>query len=92
VRTKGIYQVVPKHEPVGIGPRRATDLRTLEERLKNADVFLGVSVKGAVTAADGRSWPDNPVIFAMANPDPEKSPPKKAHEVPRRRRLSHRPQ
>ena len=57
-----------------------TELRTLEEAMKNADVFLGVSVKGAVTPAMVASMADNPVIFAMANPDPEITP-EEAHEV-----------
>ncbi|WP_185962078.1 NADP-dependent malic enzyme [Palleronia caenipelagi] len=52
----------------------ATDLRTLEEAMKGADVFLGVSVKGAVTPAMVESMAENPVIFAMANPDPEITP------------------
>ncbi len=57
-----------------------TDLRSLEEAMKGADVFLGVSVKGAVTPAMVESMGDNPVIFAMANPDPEITP-EEAHEV-----------
>lgn len=57
-----------------------TDLRTLEQALVNADVFLGVSVKGAVTQDMVKSMADNPVIFAMANPDPEITP-EEAHEV-----------
>lgn len=57
-----------------------TDLRTLEEAMKDADVFLGVSVKGAVTPEMVESMNDNPVIFAMANPDPEITP-EQAHEV-----------
>jgi len=57
-----------------------TDLRTLEEAMIGADVFLGVSVKGAVTPAMVESMADNPVIFAMANPDPEITP-EAAHEV-----------
>ncbi|MBX2856796.1 MAG: NADP-dependent malic enzyme [Rhodobacteraceae bacterium] len=48
-----------------------TPLRTLEEAMRGADVFLGVSVKGAVTAGMVRSMADKPIIFAMANPDPE---------------------
>ncbi|MEO1705825.1 MAG: phosphate acyltransferase, partial [Pseudomonadota bacterium] len=51
-----------------------TDLRTLEEAMKGADVFLGVSVKGAVTQAMVESMAPDPVIFAMANPDPEITP------------------
>ncbi len=57
-----------------------TDLRTLEEAMVGADVFLGVSVKGAVTPAMVESMADNPVIFAMANPDPEITP-EEAHAV-----------
>ncbi|RKT32285.1 malate dehydrogenase (oxaloacetate-decarboxylating)(NADP+) [Roseovarius halotolerans] len=57
-----------------------TDLRTLEEAMKDADVFIGVSVKGAVTQDMVASMADNPVIFAMANPDPEITP-EEAHEV-----------
>ena len=52
----------------------ATDLRSLEEAMDGADVFLGVSAKGAVTPEMVASMNDNPVIFAMANPDPEITP------------------
>ena len=58
----------------------ATEARTLEEAMVGADVFLGVSVKGAVTQDMVASMADNPVIFAMANPDPEITP-EEAHEV-----------
>ncbi|MCI4663866.1 MAG: NADP-dependent malic enzyme [Neomegalonema sp.] len=51
-----------------------TDLRTLEDAMKGADVFLGVSVKGALTPAMVKSMADKPIIFAMANPDPEITP------------------
>ncbi|PRX37183.1 malate dehydrogenase (oxaloacetate-decarboxylating)(NADP+) [Meinhardsimonia xiamenensis] len=51
-----------------------TDLRTLEEAMAGADVFLGVSVKGAVTPQMVESMADSPIIFAMANPDPEITP------------------
>ena len=51
-----------------------TDLRSLTEAMNGADVFLGVSVKGAVTAEMVASMAENPVIFAMANPDPEITP------------------
>ena len=57
-----------------------TDLRTLEEAMEGADVFIGVSVKGAVTQKMVQSMAENPVIFAMANPDPEITP-EEAHEV-----------
>ncbi|HID67571.1 MAG TPA: NADP-dependent malic enzyme, partial [Roseibacterium sp.] len=57
-----------------------TSLRTLQEAMKEADVFLGVSAKGAVTQDMVASMAKNPVIFAMANPDPEITP-EEAHEV-----------
>jgi malate dehydrogenase (oxaloacetate-decarboxylating)(NADP+) len=48
-----------------------TRARTLAEALAGADVFFGLSVKGAVTKAMVKSMADKPIIFAMANPDPE---------------------
>jgi len=51
-----------------------TDKRTLAEALEGADVFLGLSVKGAVTADMVAAMAPNPIIFAMANPDPEITP------------------
>ena len=42
--------------------------------MKGADVFFGLSVKGAVTKAMVKSMADKPIIFAMANPDPEITP------------------
>ncbi|MEA2986986.1 MAG: hypothetical protein QOD94_3240 [Alphaproteobacteria bacterium] len=48
-----------------------TSARTLAEALKGADVFVGLSVKGAMTKAMVKSMADKPIIFAMANPDPE---------------------
>ncbi|MDX2050250.1 MAG: NADP-dependent malic enzyme [Rickettsiaceae bacterium] len=48
-----------------------TELRTLQEAMKGADVFLGLSVKGAVSKEMVGSMNERPVIFAMANPDPE---------------------
>ena len=58
----------------------STKLRSLEEAMVDADVFLGVSVKGAVTSEMVESMAPNPVIFAMANPDPEITP-EDAHAV-----------
>src|SRR6056300_589830 len=72
-RTEGMNQWKSAHAI-------STELRTLEEAMKGADVFLGVSVKGAVTQDMVISMADNPVIFAMANPDPEITP-EEAHEV-----------
>ena len=51
-----------------------TDMRTLSDALKDADVFFGLSVKGAVTQDMVKSMADKPLIFAMANPDPEITP------------------
>ncbi len=51
-----------------------TAARTLEQAMAGADVFLGVSAKGAVTQHMVAAMADNPVIFAMANPDPEITP------------------
>ncbi len=48
-----------------------TKARTLAEALAGADVFFGLSVKGAVTKDMVKSMADKPIIFAMANPDPE---------------------
>ena len=48
-----------------------TKARSLAEALAGADVFFGLSVKGAVTQAMVKSMADKPIIFAMANPDPE---------------------
>ncbi|MFT6676657.1 MAG: malate dehydrogenase (oxaloacetate-decarboxylating)(NADP+) [Sulfitobacter sp.] len=72
-RTEGMNQWKSAHAA-------NTKLRTLDEAMKDADVFLGVSVKGAVTPDMVASMADNPVIFAMANPDPEITP-EEAHEV-----------
>jgi malate dehydrogenase (oxaloacetate-decarboxylating)(NADP+) len=51
-----------------------TKLRTLEEAMKGADVFFGLSVAGIVSKDMVASMAPNPIIFAMANPDPEISP------------------
>jgi len=48
-----------------------TDRRTLAEAMQGADVFVGLSVKGAVTADMVRAMAPDPIVFAMANPDPE---------------------
>lgn len=48
-----------------------TNARTLADAMKNADVFCGVSVKDIVTKQMIKSMADNPIVFAMANPDPE---------------------
>ena len=45
--------------------------RTIADALKGADVFVGLAVKGLVTAAMLETMAPRPIIFAMANPDPE---------------------
>ena len=72
-RTEGMNQWKSAHAV-------KTDLRSLEDAMRCADVFLGVSAKGAVTREMVASMAPNPVIFAMANPDPEITP-EEAHEV-----------
>jgi len=66
-RTEGMNQWKSAHAS-------DTKTRTLEEAIKGADIFFGLSVKGAVTQDMVRSMAENPIIFAMANPDPEISP------------------
>jgi len=51
-----------------------TDKRTLAEAMDGADVVFGLSAKGAFTTAMIQSMAKNPIIFAMANPDPEITP------------------
>ena len=51
-----------------------TDARTLEEALVGADVVLGLAAGGALTPDMVKSMADKPIIFAMANPDPEIHP------------------
>ena len=73
VDTKG---VVYKGRTAGMNPYKErfayeTDKRTLEDACKGADVLLGLSAKGAFTAEMIASLAPNPVVFAMANPDPE---------------------
>ena len=51
-----------------------TKARTLDEALDGADAFFGLSVKGAVTQAMVKKMAARPIIFAMANPDPEITP------------------
>ena len=51
-----------------------TKARTLADALKNADCFIGCSAKGLVSKDMVKSMAKNPIIFAMANPDPEITP------------------
>ena len=57
-----------------------TKARTLADALVGADVFMGLSVAGAMTPAMVKSMAKKPIIFAMANPDPEITP-EAVHEV-----------
>lgn len=73
VDTKG---VVFRGRKEGMNPYKEyfaseTSARTLADAMKGADVFCGVSVKGIVTKDMVKSMADNPIVFAMANPDPE---------------------
>ena len=72
-RTEGMNQWKSAHAA-------NTPARTLAEAMDGADVFLGVSAKGAVTQEMVASMGKNAVIFAMANPDPEITP-EEAHAV-----------
>jgi len=53
---------------------RKTPARTLADALQGADAFVGVSQAGVMTAEMVKSMAPNPIIFAMANPDPEITP------------------
>ncbi|MEQ8823551.1 MAG: NADP-dependent malic enzyme [Filomicrobium sp.] len=53
---------------------RKTKMRTLAEAIKGADIFLGLSAGGIVSQEMVSTMADRPVIFAMANPEPEISP------------------
>jgi len=71
--TKG---VVYKGRTAGMNPykerfAKESPLRTLAEAMRGADVFVGCSVKGAVNVDMVRSMAARPIVFAMANPDPE---------------------
>src|SRR6187402_534942 len=66
-RTEGMNQWKSAHAT-------PTDKRTLAEALDGADAFVGLSVKDAVTPEMVREMAAKPIIFAMANPDPEITP------------------
>ncbi|MBV8566811.1 MAG: NADP-dependent malic enzyme, partial [Methylobacteriaceae bacterium] len=57
-----------------------TPLRTLAEAMVGADIFFGLSARGALTGEMVKTMARNPIIFAMANPDPEITP-EEAHAV-----------
>ncbi|MFZ9186245.1 MAG: NADP-dependent malic enzyme [Holophagaceae bacterium] len=50
---------------------KKSNLRTLAEVIKGADVFVGCSTKGVLTVEMVKSMAPNPIVFALANPDPE---------------------
>jgi len=66
-RTEGMNQWKSAHAA-------DTPARTLDEAMDGADCFIGLSVKGAVTKSMVKSMAADPIIFAMANPDPEITP------------------
>ncbi|WP_315925872.1 NADP-dependent malic enzyme [Mesorhizobium sp. SP-1A] len=66
-RTEGMNQWKSAHAV-------KTDARTLADAMDGADIVFGLSAKGALTPAMIRSMAKNPIIFAMANPDPEITP------------------
>jgi malate dehydrogenase (oxaloacetate-decarboxylating)(NADP+) len=66
-RTEGMNQWKSAHAV-------ETKARTLAEALEGADIFYGLSVKGALTPAMLRTMAKDPIVFAMANPDPEIAP------------------
>ncbi len=72
-RTEGMNQWKSAHTV-------ETKARTLEDAMKGADVFFGLSAKGALSPDMVKSMAPNPIIFAMANPDPEITP-EEAHAV-----------
>jgi malate dehydrogenase (oxaloacetate-decarboxylating)(NADP+) len=61
---------------------RETTCRTLEDAMKGADAFCGVSLKDLLTSDMIKTMADNPIIFAMANPDPEISYPEARNARP----------
>jgi len=68
--------VIYKGRTEGMNPYKErfaveTDARTLADAMRGADAFAGVSLKGLVTQEMVKTMAENPIIFAMANPDPE---------------------
>lgn len=71
--------VIYKGRAAGMNPYKEsfaveTSARTLAEAVKDADVFLGLSVAGALTGDMVKTMADKPIIFALANPNPEITP------------------
>lgn len=68
--------VIYKGRKEGLNPQKErflveTDKRTIADALVGADVFVGLSNGGAITQEDVKNMAKHPIIFAMANPDPE---------------------
>ena len=68
--------VIYKGRNAGLNPQKErflieTDKRTIGDALVGADVFVGLSNGGAINKDNVKSMAKNPIIFAMANPDPE---------------------
>jgi malate dehydrogenase (oxaloacetate-decarboxylating)(NADP+) len=72
-RTEGMNQWKSAHAA-------KTDARSLEDAMVGADVFFGLSAKGPLTPQMVKSMAPRPIIFAMANPDPEITP-EEAHAI-----------
>ncbi len=64
-----------------VGHAVETKARTLAEALAGADIFFGLSVKGALSPDMVQSMAPKPIIFAMANPDPGNHPRRRSHAV-----------
>ncbi|NBX74710.1 MAG: NADP-dependent malic enzyme, partial [Alphaproteobacteria bacterium] len=71
-RTEGMNQWKSAHAV-------PTKHRTLEQAMKGADIFVGLSAKGAMTPEMVKGMAKKPIIFAMANPDPEITPEEAQH-------------
>ena len=71
--SKGVISVDDPHlsEQKKFFATTRTDLKTLEDAVKGADVFLGLSKGNVLTKDMVRTMAENPLIFALANPDPE---------------------
>lgn len=79
--------VIYKGRTAGMNPFKEsfaaeTQCRTLEEAVKGADVFLGLSVKGALTKEMVKTMAEKPLIFALANPNPEITPEEAYEAIP----------
>ena len=74
ILTRGDENLSPNHQALAHLTNPHLEKGLLKDALKDADVVIGVSVKGAITKEMVRSMNDKPIIFAMANPEGEISP------------------